>query len=217
MSKQDTFFTVSRTTGLLYLGLAVSGMISYLGVRGQIFVDGNAAETLGNLITQETLSRIGIAAQVALVSFQALAGLWFYRLFRALGSFAALSLVAFSMVNAVAILIASAFWLSAQTAATGGATADSVYGLFQVHEQIWIVAVLFFGLWLIPMGYLANKARMPKVLAWLLAGGGVLYALSAFVLILLPEQKSLADIMTLPATIGEFWIVGYLLFKQPKV
>lgn len=217
MNLQSKLLTISRTTGLLYLGLAVTGIISYAVIRSQIFVDGNPVETLSNLVNQEVLSRIGIATELALVLFQVLTALWFYRLFKKIDSFAAVLLAAFGIINAVAILVASAFWFSAQTAAGAGDSANNVYGLFQIHDQIWTVSALFFGLWLIPMGYLAKKTKMPRALSAFLIYGGILYVLSTFVIILLPSQVSLADLITIPATIGEFWIIGYLLFKKSKI
>lgn len=216
MAKQNKFLTDSRITGLLYLGLAITGVTSYAFIRSQIFVEGNASETLNNLVSQETLSRVGIASEIALVLFQVLTALWFYKLFKKVGSFAAVTLAVFGTINAVAILVASAFWLSAQNAAAAGDIANYVYSLFQIHDQIWAVSGLSFGLWLIPMGYLVKKAGMPKNLAGFLIYGGILYVLSAFVVILLPDQSGLADLITTPAAIGEFWIIGYLLFKNPK-
>jgi hypothetical protein len=85
-----------------------------------------------------------------------------------------------------------------------------------IHNDIWTVGTLFFGLWLIPMGYLARKALMPKALAGFLIIGGAFYLASTFVVVLFPSQDSLASLMTMPGTIGEFWIIGYLLFKSPK-
>ena len=37
------------------------------------------------------------------------------------------------------------------------------------------------------------------------------YVLSAFVASLVPEAQPVADALTFPATIGEVWMVGYLL------
>ena len=217
MVNNSKFLTTARITGLLYLGLAVTGIISYAVIRSQIFVDGNQTETFNNFVNQDMLSRIGIAAELALVLFQSLTALWFYKLFKKTNSFAAISLAVFGLINAIAILIASAFWLTAQVAATAGDPANAVYNLFVVHDQIWVVSALFFGRWLIPMGYLARLAKMPRALSAFLIYGGLLYVLSTFVAVVLPNQTSIADTITIHATIGEFWIISYLLFKKPKI
>lgn len=216
MSKINQTWSVGRTTGLLYLGLAVSGLISFLGIKSQIFVEGNPADTVSKLLEKEPLARVGIAFEILLVLTQALTAMWFYKLFKKLDSFAAMTLAIFGMVNAVAILIAAAFWLNALNSALASNSVELTYNLLSIHNDIWTIATLFFGLWLIPMGYLSRKARMPKALAGFLIVGGALYLASTFVLVLLPNQEMLANLMSIPGTIGEFWIIGYLIFKPSK-
>jgi len=79
---------------------------------------------------------------------------------------------------------------------------------------MWGVGALFFGLWLIPMGWLVvRSAWMPRPLGWILIVGGVGYVLSAFVRYLVPDVGVVADLLTVPASVGEFWMVGYLLVR----
>lgn len=211
--KSNPFLTTSRVTGLLYLGVALTGFIAFLFVRSNLFVDGNAVKTASNLVEKETLARVGIAAELALVMFQALVAIWFYKLFKKVNSFAGGMLTVFGVINAVLILVATALWLSALSAAINGASPAITYNLFNSHENIWLVSNLFFGLWLIPMGYLVLKSKMPIALAWVLMIGGAGYVLSAFVAVLLPGQTALTSMLPMLATVGEFWIIGYLLFK----
>jgi hypothetical protein len=71
---------------------------------------------------------------------------------------------------------------------------------------------MFFGLWLIPMGWLVLRSRwLPRPLGWILIAGGVSYLVSAFVTYLFPDADLVAGLLTVPATIGEFWILGYLI------
>ncbi|MCA9342428.1 DUF4386 domain-containing protein [Candidatus Saccharibacteria bacterium] len=212
--------TTAKLTGLFYLGLAITGMVAYLFARDKLYVEGDAVATAANLIKDESMARVGIAAEVALVGFQALAAVWFYKLFRKTDSFSAGLIGVFGMVNAVAILIASAMWVGALNVALAGPEVLALGNsqlLFDIHEYIWQVAALFFGLWLIPMGYVAMKAKFPTALGWFLIAGGVGYVLSTFVTILLPEQTTLAEVLPMPATVGEFWMIGYLLFKKVKI
>ena len=95
-----------------------------------------------------------------------------------------------------------------------GESASIAYYLFNIHDSIWIVSNLFFGLWLLPMGYLANKAKMPRALTGFLSAGGIGYIIAAFLLVLLPNQKAIIDLLPIPATVGEFWMLGYLLAKS---
>ena len=210
---KNKYLTDTRVTGLLYLGLALTGMFVFMFARGQIFVNKDALATTTNLVQRESLARLGIAGELVLVAFQAFAAVWFYKLFRKLDSLAAGLIAVFGMVNAIAILVSSAMWLSALRGALAGEPASMVFNTFGMHETIWEVAGIFFGLWLLPMGYLAAKAKMPKVLTWFLYAGGVGYIVSTLLLVLLPEQGSVATMIKMPATVAELWMVGYLLVK----
>ncbi len=71
---------------------------------------------------------------------------------------------------------------------------------------------LFFGLWLIPMGWCVRRSGwMPPALGWTLIAGGVGYVLSAFAGYLAPAAGVVADVLAVPASVGELWMVGYLL------
>jgi hypothetical protein len=54
---------------------------------------------------------------------------------------------------------------------------------------------------------------MPRPLGRLLVAGGVGYVLSAFARYLLPDASVVADLLAVPASVGEFWMVGYLLVR----
>ncbi len=41
--------------------------------------------------------------------------------------------------------------------------------------------------------------------------GGVGYVVSTFLTYAIPSLGGFADALTMPATIGEFWMVGYLI------
>jgi len=202
----------SRITALLYLGLAVAGAVSFLYANQKLFVEGDALATSSNLVGNEGLARFGIAVEMALVVFQALVAVWFYKLFRKKDTFVAGLIAIFGMVNAIAIMIASAMWLSSLNAAIANQPEQSLL-LYNLHENIWLVSSLFFGLWLIPMGYAVKLSKMPVALAWILILGGTGYILSAFISILLPEQSTLTELLPFFATIRELWIIGYLLIK----
>jgi hypothetical protein len=207
----------ARTTGLFYLGLAITGLLGYMVIRNQLFVAGDPEATLANLTQHEFLARLGIVTEMGVVITQALVALWFSRLFARVNAFAAGSITAFGLVNAVAILgsaaiLATALDVSrdASLAMSGGVAATSQL-LYVVTGHLWTVGGIFFGLWLIPMGWLARRSGwMPGMLGWILMIGGVGYVLDALLSYLLPDAGPMLDLITLPATVGELWMVGYL-------
>ena len=78
---------------------------------------------------------------------------------------------------------------------------------------MWGVGGLFFGLWLIPMGWCVLRTGwMPRALGWILIAGGIGYVLSPFIRYL-ADLPSVAEAIALPASVGELWMVGYLLVR----
>lgn len=204
----------ARMTGLFYLGMAVTAVLGFLIIRPQLFAAGDPNATLANLVTHGSLARAGVALELAMVVTQALTAAWFYRLFRTVNSFAASGIAAFGLVNAVAGLVSAAMLGTAiqVSADPVGDAAATVQVLYLGSLNMWGVGALFFGLWLIPMGWCVLRSGwMPRVLGWLLVVGGVGYVLSPFVLYLARDAQALFDAMAYPASIGEFWMVGYLL------
>lgn len=205
-----------RATGLLYLGMAVAGMLGFLLIRPMIFDSEDPAATLAHLVEDEWLARVGIALEMSLVVLQALTALWFYRLFRTVDPSSAAAIVVFGLMNSIAILGSAAFLASALDVALspiGEASGDAQL-MYVVSNNLWGVGALGFGLWLIPMGWCVLRSGwMPRPLGWILVAGGSGYVLSAFVTYLAPDTGVLAEVLTVPASVGEFWMVGYLLVR----
>ena len=215
-----TLRRTARLTGLAYLALALAGMTGFLGIRNLLYVPDDAAETVANLVEHETLARLGIASDLFLVVFQCLAALGFYRLYRRIDRWAAGSLAAFGFMNSVAIMAATMFSVGALSAALDGAAAPggdqaaTVALLADLYDAAWSTGSLFFGLWLVPMGWLVRRSGWgPVVMAWFLMVGGVGYVLSAFSAHLLPDATVLTELLAGPATVGELWMVAYLLVR----
>lgn len=215
----------SLLAGVFYLGLAITGGAAFIAVRPELFVDGDPGRTAANLAGRETLALLGVALELGTVTFQALAAVWFARMFRAAGvaaANAANALALFGMVNAVVILASAVLWRVAIAAASGlsGVVDPTVsYLLLLISARFWDFGSIFFGLWLLPMGWLVLQTRYgPRALGWVLILGGVGYMLSVFVGVLMPNSGEWADTLPLPATVGEFWMIGLLLWKglRPK-
>ena len=210
--------SAALATGSAYAGLAVTGMLGYLVIRSQLYVAGDAVTTASNLVSHEGLARIGVAVDLGAVLTQALAALGFYQLFKVVNHFAAAAIAAFGMVNSVIMLVGTAFSATALEVALGEAArsthdqAATTLLMYDLSGAAWRTGALFFGLWLIPMGWCALRSRfMPRLLGWILMAGGVGYIVSGFVDYLVANGSTLVSALTVPASVGEFWMVGYLL------
>jgi hypothetical protein len=209
----------ARLAGLFYLGLAITGVFGFLMIRSQLYVADDAAATLANLTNNTRLARTGVGLEMGIVLTQSLAAVWFFKLFRSVDSFEAGMIAAFGLINAIAILVSAALLAGALKIAgdvsvvAGGDAAGTVQLLYVLSGKLWSVGAIFFGLWLIPMGTLVlRSAWMPRALGYTLVVGGVGYVLSAFAGQIVPNIGAWADLLTIPASVGEFWMIGYLLW-----
>lgn len=207
--------STARMTGIWYLMLAISGMVGFLILHSRIYVSGDPSQTLTNLVEQETIARTRLLFEFLIIISQALAAVWFYKLFKDIRHDAAWALAAWGMTNSVAILISAVAMSGAIEVATGTQAPNEKLIMIQVFNQFikhaWGVGSLFFGLWLIPMGYtVVNSQRMPVWLGRVLIFGGAGYILSAFTNYM--NIKGVwVEFLAIPATIGEFWMIIYLL------
>jgi hypothetical protein len=206
----------ARTTGLFYLGMAVTAILGFLIIRPHLFAADDPNATLANLVGHESLARAGVVFELGMVVTQTLTAVWFYRLFRTVDSVAASGIAAFGLVNAIVGLVSAALLATAVQVAVDpvGDAAANAQVLYLVSDNMWGVGALFFGLWLIPMGWCVLRSGwMPRTLGWILVGGGAGYVLSAFIRYLAPDAQVVAEALAYPASVGEFWMVGYLLIR----
>ncbi len=208
----------ARITGLWYLALAVVGGIGFLLIRSQIYIPGDPAATLANLVDRTALARLGVVMELLLVLTQAIAAVWFYKLFRSFSGPAAWSVAGFGLMNAAAVLVSFVFMMTALAVAgdgalaPGGDAAATVQLMYEMSSGSWQGGGLFFGLWLIPMGHVAGLAGMPRWLGRSLIVGGVGYVLSTFSAVAMANPPTwLVEWPPYLATIGEVWMIGYLL------
>ncbi|MFB7883448.1 DUF4386 domain-containing protein [Microbacterium sp. NPDC056057] len=195
----------ARWTGGAYLALALLGGLGFLLVRPL------ATEALG-------YAQLGIALELGVVITQSLAAVGFFALYREDRPVAAYAVAAFGMGNALAVLGSAAMLTAALAISLDPATAttpDAAPLLRVVADAFWTVGAVFFGLWLVPMGWFAiTTGRMPRILGWILVAGGAGYVVNAVLSAALPGTAGVAaDLIVIPATVGELWMVGYLLIR----
>lgn len=207
--------TTARITGIWYLFMAVSGVLGFLIFHPKIFITGDPATTLQNIIDGESIARIRLLLEFAIILSQVLTAVWFYKLFSPINEWAAWSVAIWGTVNAVAIMISAIGMASALEIADSPMPVDEQVMLISVLQSViknaWAAGSIFFGLWLIPMGFIVfSSQRMPIWLGYTLMIGGVGYILSTL-LYYAGIEASIVNYLTIPATIGEFWMIGYLL------
>ena len=208
------FVATARIAGAWYLMLAITGMLGFLLLHSRVYVSDHSI-TLENLTQQETLARWRLFFEFMIVLSQALAAVWFYKLFNPLRPLVALALAIWGTVNAVVIMISAIAMAGALDVATGTLASNEKLLLVQLYQQVisnaWGVGSLFFGLWLIPMGYIVISAQcMPVWLGRTLILGGIGYLASTFIGYM-GVDADWVGLLPIPATVGEFWMIAYLL------
>ena len=207
---------LARTAGVLYLLVAILGAFAMLLVDARMYVAGDAATTAGNLVANAGLVRAGVAADLIQATLWVFVAMALYLLLKHVSRSAASAMVVFAAIGAGITMLNGVFRFESLRVATGevGAASDSL-ALLLLDTQHYgvLIAQVFFGLWLVPMGYVAYKSGwFPKALGVLLIVGGASYLVDTLALFLFPDfGEAISAYVIIPAIIAEVWMVGYLL------
>ena len=212
--KQSKLVAIARTAGIWYLIMAISGILGFLIFHPQVY-DADPQQTLTNLVEGETLARLRLLLEFMIIVSQALTAVWFYKLFRNINEWAALATGIWGTVNAIAIMISAISMGAAIDIALSSQVMEDKVVIINLLSNLisnaWGTGGLFFGLWLIPLGYIITSSkRMPVWLGRTLIIGGIGYLIST-VINYVGISGSWVGTLTIPATVGEFWMIGYLL------
>lgn len=214
---------LARIAGALYLGLVACSGFAELYVRARVVQDGDAA-TVANLVADDTLFRIGFLSDLVGITCFLLLAMALHRLLQHVHRDVANAMVVFVAV-AVAIMCANLLnHLAALAIATDapiaagfeGDGSDTLVLMFlELHESGYRIAQVFFGLWLLPLGYLVRRSGyFPRLIGTLLMVGGFGYLADVFVTFAVPSfGPDLTAVLTTPADIGELALMGWLLVR----
>jgi len=217
----------ARIAGLLYLLASIVGFFCLAYVPGKLIVSGDATATANHVRASETLFRFGIASELTSFIIFIFVVLALYRLFKAVNGKHALAMailllvsIPISLLNvlneiAALILVSGADFLSAFEKGQLDALA---YLFLRLHGQGFVVAEIFWGLWLFPFGVLVIRSGfIPRFLGVLLFIAGSGYLASSFISLLLPSYRHLVDQFAMVLTAGELPIIFWLLIWGAKV
>jgi hypothetical protein len=219
--------TLARVAGSLYLSMFVFAVFAGY-VRSRIVESGDAAATAGNIRASATLFRVGFVADLVQVTCLLLAAMALYLLLKHVNTLVAQAMVTFV---AVAVAIYCLNLLNQYTALTiatgqdstrafGKAGSDQLVLQFaDMQRNGYYIAAMFFGLWLLPLGYLVvTSGYVPKVLGVLLIIGGVGYLADLFARFLAPDfGASIGPFLIAPGGIAELSFTAWLLVKAVRV
>jgi hypothetical protein len=220
--------TLVKTAGVLYLMVALCGMFAELYVRSGIVVPGDAAATAGNIRASATLFRLGFVVDLVQATCFLFTAMALYLLLRHVNRLVAAAMVTLVAVSVAIMCLNLLNQLVALQIATDGdyasalgpAGSDVLATLFaEMQANGFLIAQVFFGLWLLPLGYLVVRSgSFPRVLGVLLALGGVGYLVDLFARFLaLGAAERISPFVLAPALVGEVAFVAWLLVKTVRV
>jgi len=173
--------STARKAGLWYLGFTL-GPFYLLYVPSQTVVHNDAGATAARVLSHETLYRWGMLTETLGAAIFVGLSLALYRLFEGVDRHRARQLVALVLLSSALGLVSVVFSAAALLVFRGGdalAALDSptreALGmvLIRLHGQANGINQLFWGLWLLPFGWLVVRSRfLPRWLGcWLLLDG----------------------------------------------
>jgi hypothetical protein len=215
-----------RFAGLLYILMSIPGFFAMVYVPSKLIVHGNAAATANNIAASETLFRLGIAAQlISQVGFIFVA-LALYELLKGVNRRQASLMVTLIVVsipisfvnelNSIAafVLVRGADFLSIFEKPQRDALAMLFLNL---HHHGFVVAEIFWGLWLLPLGLLVYRSRfLPRFLGVWLVFACFAWVMLSLTGILLPQYEDKVFTYTQPAVLGEVAFMLWLVIRGAR-
>lgn len=212
---------LARLAGLLYLVVAICGGLGET-IRNAVDAPGDASALAQAIAAHATLVRVGVAVDLVTAVFWLLTALALQRLLEHVGKGAARAMVAFTAAGAAVMCLDLVFQHGALVLVTDpayaaglgreGAQAAALLS-FAILRTGEYVAGVFFGLWLLPMGYLAYASRLfPRALGALLVIGCFGYLGNTLARLLAPPLgATLSPFFITPSAIAEVAMVLWLL------
>ena len=215
-----------RFAGLLYLLTSIVGFFAMGYVPDRLIVRGNAAATANNIAASETLFRLGVAAELVGMAGFLFVARALYDLLKGVNQRHA-SLMVLLIVVSVPIAFLNELNSIAALVLVRGADFLSVFEkpqrealamlFLRLHGQGFVVAEIFWGLWLFPLARLVYRSRfLPRFLGVWLALAGFAWVILSFTGIMLPQYQGNVSTYSQPACFGEIALMLWLLIKGAK-
>jgi len=217
---------VARTAGFLYLIYIVTFAFSSF-VQNKPIAGKDAAVTARNIMASVWLFRIGFMSEVVAALFFLLAAWALYVLLNPVGKNLALLFLLVNLAGVATECILALIHFAALPLLSGADylkvfNADQLQALAMLCLHLSgtgnMVTVLFYGVWLFPLGYLVVKSGfLPRILGALLILDGVCLLICFFQLCLFPGHQKITYPLYPVMFVAEFGLALWLLIKGVKV
>jgi Domain of unknown function (DUF4386) len=209
----------ARMAGVSYLLGSLTSVFGQMVVLGMLVVPGSASATAANILSHESLFRLGFVASLMTVPFHLIWAVLFYGLFKPVNRSVSL-LAGFVMLVACTIWTLSSLLHLAPLVVLQSKTSLSAFApeqlqalalmLLKLNGQAYDIGLVFFGFWCVLIGYLIFKSTfVPRIIGALEVLAGVGY----LTLLWQPLAHSLYPYNLALAGPGEISLMLWLLVK----
>jgi hypothetical protein len=208
--------------GLAYLLTAITGFYALMYALPQIKVEGDLLQTIANMNSNPSMFRIGIVSMLCMNIITILLVIYLYRLLSKVNKTTALSMLVLMLFGAgVSILNETNHFAMLFINNIDSFSIEESQNLTNLFSTIYNhgshIAVIFWGLWLFPLGVLIYKlnTRISKFLGIMLFIAGTGYILDSLFLFLYPQLNiaTLSDY----TSYGEILLMIWLLVKSKTI
>ncbi|MEO0373689.1 MAG: DUF4386 domain-containing protein [Cyanobacteria bacterium P01_A01_bin.17] len=215
----------ARMGGVLYLIIIIGGLFGAGYVPATIVVQGDAAATINNILTNEPLYRFSLSVHIIVVLCNIPLAVVFYDLFKlankSLSRLVTLFILVAATIEGISLLNAFVPLILLQNAAimTAEQLQAVAYRHFMLQDIGFNLSLAFFGCYCLLAGYLIFRLRfLPRLTGLLLAIGGACYLINSFANFLVPEfATGLFPYIFIPCFFGEATLCLSLLIKGVNV
>lgn len=199
---------LTTTLRILYPIWAMVGMFSLIYVPSQVFVQGDITETAARIQSMEGLFRLGILGSLVTQLIFILTAWYLFRFFRQTHQQAAQLMLILALVSVPMAMLNELFSLSMLQSTDN---LSQLQLLRDLHRSGLQIVMLFWGLWLFPLGYLIMRSGyFPRIIGWFAIAGGVGYVLGFFLDVLglqIEWLSTIAETLTLGEVLWLLWLI----------
>jgi hypothetical protein len=213
----------ARMAGGSYFVGALLSVLGQMVILGTIVVSGNAAATVANILSHDTLFRLGFVLSLMTVPFHLVWAVLFNGLFKPVNRSVTL-LAGFVMVIACVMWALSSLLYIAPLLVLQGKIAVSAFSaeqlqalvltLLKLNALTYDIGLVFFGFWYVLIGYLIFKSTfLPRIIGAL----GVIAGIGYLTLLWQPLAHFLYPYNLALAGPGEISLMLWLIVKGVNV
>jgi hypothetical protein len=213
----------SRIAAALYFLNGLAAPFALLYVPSVLIVRGDAAATANNVRDSEALLRLGMAGELFSSTVVIFAVLAFYHLFRAVSQKHAMAMIILMLISVPISYLNVLNDLAALTLAHGPAFLSAVFDKAQLdalvlfflrlHSQGFILAQIFWGLWLFPFGILIMRSGfIPRLVGIFAIIAGCGYVINSSAFLFLPTYAGVIGQFAMILEAGELPLLWLLIW-----